>query len=106
MRKKNNILAWLKDCPKDKEGNWDPISAWTAAMKVAHSIDHRGIYRTLETAKCLFKDVDLDIPNDSRGSVMDYISKFITCLKLRGEAKKYLYQGTRSTMISLLKESK
>ena len=57
-------------------------------MKVAHGIDHRGINRTLETAKCLFKGIDLDIPNYSRGSVMDYINKCITCLKLRGGAKK------------------
>ena len=79
---KDNIPIWLMDCPKDEVGNWYSISAWTAAMKVAHSIDHRGINRTLETAKCLFKDLDLDIPNDSRDSVMDYIQKCITCLKL------------------------
>ena len=57
-------------------------------MKVAHWIDHRGINRTLETAKCLFKYLDLDIPNDARGSVIDYIQKCITRLKLRREAKR------------------
>ena len=37
----DDIPIWLKDCPKCEEGNLDSISIRTAAMKVAHGIDHR-----------------------------------------------------------------